>query len=117
MIANGDGPFGFGLLDYRGRRHGRLHNPRTERMTEKSAVTPTAMIVQMKKKAPLDFAISPPTPFPIMWMTGTANPSSDPRRMMMYPDRRSASTRVPYSQTTRMGTAVRFESPPFSKPR
>jgi hypothetical protein len=31
-------------------------------MTGMSAVTPSAMIVQMKKKAPLDLAISPPTP-------------------------------------------------------
>jgi hypothetical protein len=31
-------------------------------MTEMSAVTPSAMIVQMKKKARLDLAISPPTP-------------------------------------------------------
>jgi hypothetical protein len=37
----------FGLLDYRDRPHCRLHSPRTERMTEKSAVTPSAMIVQM----------------------------------------------------------------------
>jgi hypothetical protein len=36
-----------------------------------SAVTPSAMIVQMKTKAPLDWAISPPTPFPVMWRTGT----------------------------------------------
>ena len=48
----------FGLLDYRGRRHGRLHSPRTKRMTEKSAVTQSAMIVQTKKKAPLDLAES-----------------------------------------------------------
>jgi hypothetical protein len=40
-------------------------------MTEMSAVTPSAMIVQMKQKAPVDFAISPPTPFPVMWRTGT----------------------------------------------
>jgi hypothetical protein len=75
----------FGLLDYWGRRHGRLHSPRAERMTEKSAVTPSAISVQTKKKAPLDLAMLPPTPtpFPIMWMTGTPNPRSDPRRMMM----------------------------------
>src|ERR1043166_1242922 len=48
---------------------------------------------------------------------GMPNPRSDPRRMMTYPDRRSASTSVPYSQTTRMGTATRFEIPPFSIPR
>jgi hypothetical protein len=32
---------------------------------------------------------------------------------MTYPDRVSASTSVPYSQTTRMSTAVRFESVPL----
>jgi hypothetical protein len=37
------------------------------------------MIVQMKKKAPLDLAISPPTPFPVMWRTGTSNPRREPR--------------------------------------
>jgi hypothetical protein len=41
------------LVDYRGWRHGRLHSPRAERMTEKSAVTPSAMRVQTKKKPPL----------------------------------------------------------------
>ena len=71
----------FGLLGYRGWPRRRLHSLRTERMTEKSAVTPSAMIVQTKKKAPLDLAISPPTPFPIMWRTGTANLRSDRRRL------------------------------------
>jgi hypothetical protein len=51
-------------------------------MTEKSAVTPSARSVQIKKKAPLDLAIAPPTPAPFMWMTGTSNPESDPRRMI-----------------------------------
>jgi hypothetical protein len=36
--------------------------------------------------------------------------------MMMYPDRRSASTRVPYSQTKRMGSAMRFEAPLHGHP-
>src|ERR1017187_7097429 len=103
--------------DYRGWPRCRLHSPRTERMAEKSAVTPSARSVQTKKKPPLDCAILPPTPFPIMWMTGTPAPRSDPSKMMTYPDRRSASTSVPYSQTTRMGTATRFEAPPFSIPR
>jgi hypothetical protein len=35
--------------------------------------------------------------------------------MMTYPDRRSASTSVPYSQTTKMGTATRF-APPIVHP-
>jgi hypothetical protein len=51
----------FGLLDYRGRRHGRLHSPRAEMMTEKSAVTPSAISVQTKKKAPLELAMLPPS--------------------------------------------------------
>ncbi len=87
----------FGLLHYRDRRHGRLHSPRAERMTEKSPVTPSVIIVQMKKKAPLDLAIplATPTPAPFMWRTGGANARSALRSMMMYPDRRSASTSVP----------------------
>ena len=43
----------FGLLDYRDWPHCGLHSPRAERTTEKSAVTPSAMIVQTKKKPPL----------------------------------------------------------------
>ena len=37
----------------------RLQSPRTERMTEMSADTPSAIIVQTKKKPPGDLAISP----------------------------------------------------------
>jgi hypothetical protein len=37
----------------------RLQSPRTERMTEKSAVTPSVMSVQTQKKIPLEFAILP----------------------------------------------------------
>ena len=57
-----------GLVDYRGRRQGRLYSPRAERMTEKSAVTPSAMSVQTKKKPPLELAmpLAPPTPSPFM---------------------------------------------------
>jgi len=43
----------------------RLHSPHSERMAEKSAVTPTALSVQTKKKAPLDLAIPPPPRFPV----------------------------------------------------
>jgi hypothetical protein len=87
-------------------------------MTEKIAVTPSAMSVQTQKKTPAELAILPPTsPAPIMWMTGTADPPSDPRRMMTCPDRRSASTSVPYSQTTRMSTPTRVLTPPGSIPR
>ena len=58
----------FGLLDYRGRRHGRLHSPRAARMAEKSPSTPIASSVQTKKKCPLVLAslLAPPTPFPLM---------------------------------------------------
>jgi hypothetical protein len=84
-------------------------------MREKVAVTPSARSVQTKKKPPLDLAISP-TPLPLMWMIGTPDPRSDPRRRMTYPDRRSASASVAYSQTTRMSTPTRFESPPGSIP-
>src|SRR6516225_6546004 len=94
-----DGPFHVRLLDYRDWPHRRLHSPRAERMREKIAVTPSARSVQTEK-APLDLAI----PAPAVCTTGMDDPRSDPRRMMTYPDRRSASTSVPYSQTTRMST-------------
>ena len=57
----------FGLLDYRW-PHSRVHSPRPERMTEKSAVTPSAMSAQTKKKAPLDLAILPPAG--LIWFVG-----------------------------------------------
>ena len=88
-------------------------------MTEKSPVTPIAISVQTKKKCPLVLPslLVTPTPFPFMWTTGTTNEKSDPRSMMMYPDRRSASTRIPYSKATVMSTPPsRFESPPGSNP-
>ena len=64
-----------GLLDYRGRRHGRLHISRAERMTEKSPVTPIAISTQTKKKCPLVWPrlLVTPTPFPLMWARGTTN--------------------------------------------
>ena len=74
---------------------------------EKRPVTPSAISVQTKKKKPpLDVAmrLATPTPFPFMCRTGTPNARSDPRRMMTYPDRRPASTSIPYSQTTEMST-------------
>jgi alkylation response protein AidB-like acyl-CoA dehydrogenase len=106
--------------DYRDWPLCRLHSPRAERMTEKSPITPSAISVQTKKKPPPEFAmpLATPTPFPFMWMTGTANERSEPRNMMTYPERRPASTSVPYSQTTEMSTPpMRFESPPGSIPR
>jgi hypothetical protein len=88
-------------------------------MKEKRPVTPIAISVQTKKKCPPELArlLATPTPFPLMWTMGTTNEKSPPRRVMMYPDRRSASTSAPYNQTTKMGTAVRFESFPGSIPR
>ena len=87
----------FGLLDYRDWPRRRLHSPRAERMREKTAVTPSAMNVQTQKKIPLEPTILPPTsPAPLMWARGMTDPRSDPRSMMTYPDRRSASASVPY---------------------
>ena len=73
-----------------------------------SAVTPSAIIVQMKKKPPLDWAISPPTPFPFRCRTGTSNPSRDARSRMTYPDRRPASASAPYPNTTTRGGGFDF---------
>ena len=71
----------------------RLHSPRTDRTIEKSPVMPAAMSVQTQKNIPLLPAILPPTsPAPRMWASGMSDASSDPRRMMMYPDRRPDST-------------------------
>src|SRR5579871_2916323 len=57
-----------------------------------------------------DLPIAPPRrPLaPFMWTRRTTRPRSDPKRMMMYPARRSASTSVPYSQMTKTRTAIRF---------
>src|SRR5215471_8108431 len=104
-----------------GRGAVRLHSPRTERMAEKSPVTPIAMSVQTKRTAPLELAmrLPAPTPFPLMWMRGTTRTRSEKSRLMTYPDRRSARTRtsVAYSQRTTKGTAARLETTPFSNPR
>ena len=102
----------FGLLDYRDWPHFRLRSPLTERMREKIPVTPSTRSVQTKKN-PLDL----PIPDPIMWRTGMPDAPSDPTSMMTYPDRRSASTSVQYSQTTRVGTAKRTVAPPGDIPR
>ena len=62
-----------------------FHSPRAERIAEKSPSTPIAISVQTKKKCPLELAslLVTPTPFPFMWMMGTANERSDPISMMM----------------------------------
>src|SRR6266581_8165366 len=86
----------FGLLDYLGWPRRRLHSPRAERMTEKIAVTPRAMSVQAKKKAPPDLMPAVTPPDPLMWMTGRPDARSDNTRMMTHPDRRSTSTSVAY---------------------
>ena len=70
-----------------------------------------AMSVQTNKN-PLDL----PIPAPVVWTTGMADAPSDPTRMMTYPDCRSASTSVPYTQTTRVGTATRIVASPWDIP-
>jgi hypothetical protein len=52
----------FWLLDYWSWPRRRLHSPRTERMTEKSAVTSSAKSMQMKKKPPPRLLPKPMTP-------------------------------------------------------
>ena len=86
---------------------------RAPRATDNIAVTPNARSVHTKKKAWVDLPISQPTTplAPFMWMTGTTSPRSDPRRMIMYPARRSASASVPYSQTTKTSTAKWIREP------
>src|SRR6266566_5100691 len=96
----------------------RLHSPRTERMAERVEVTPSAMSVQTQKKTPLVLTILRPTILvPCICRTRTPNPKIPPMSVTIYPDRRSASTSVPYSQTTRMSTPPREETPPVSIPR
>src|SRR5829696_7960556 len=51
-----------------------------------------------------------------MWMTGMAAANNPTSSMMAYPDRRSASTSVPYRKTTRTTSAV-FEGSAFDIPR
>jgi hypothetical protein len=65
-------------------------------MAEKVEVTPSAMSVETQKKIPLVLAILRPTiPAPCMWRIRTPNPKIPPMSVMMYPDRRPASTSVP----------------------
>ena len=109
----------FGLLDYRDRRHGKLHSPRTARMTEKSPDTPIAIGVHTKKEVSTGIAeaAGDADTFPPMWTYGTNNDKSDPSSIMMYADRRPPSTSAPYSQTKEISAVTtRFESPPGSKP-
>src|SRR5437660_3720412 len=53
---------------------------------------------------------------PLMWMTGMAAANNPTSSMMTCPDRRSASTRVPYRNTARTSSAV-FEGSAFDIPR
>ena len=45
-----------------------IHSPRAERITENSPVTPSAIIVQMKKNAPLELKVRLPMPTPLPTM-------------------------------------------------
>jgi len=66
------------------------------------------MSVQTQKKTPLELAILPPTsPAPSCGWQGRPTHRSTRGALMTYPDRRSPSTGVPYSQTTRMSTPPR----------
>jgi hypothetical protein len=69
-VADVNRPTQFGSLGDRDWPRCGLHSPRAERRTEQSAVTPSAMSVQTKRRPPLDLAMLPPTPAPIVWMTG-----------------------------------------------
>src|SRR5688572_21855043 len=84
----------FALLNDRDWLHCGFHSARAERITEKSPIAPSAISIQTKRKPPLELAIplAMPTPFPFMWRMGTPNERSEPRSIMTYPDRRSAST-------------------------
>jgi hypothetical protein len=68
-------------------------------MMENVAVIPNARSIHTKKKASLELPISPPiTPrVPLMWMTGTTSPRTDPKKMMMYPARCPGSSSVPHT--------------------
>ena len=52
-----------------------------------------------------------------MWMTGTAAANTPTSSMMTYPDRRPASTSVPYSQTAIVTNGAVFEGSAFDIPR
>ena len=83
-------------------------------------MAPSARSVQTQKKIRISpaLAILPPTsPAPRIWRIRTPSPKIPPRSMMMYPDRRSASTSVPQSQTTRISTPKRPETPHVSTRR
>src|SRR5262249_50785947 len=105
----------FGLFDYRGLPRRRLHSPRAERMKVKPPSPPSAQSVQTKKKPPVDLAISLECS-PLMCMTGMAAANNPTSSMMTYPERRSLSTSVPYSNTTRTANAM-FEGSAFDIPR
>src|SRR6476646_7639087 len=77
-----------------------FHSPRMASIAEKPDVTPSARRITTKNRPPAELASREPD----MWTPRTTIPRSEPRRIMTYPDRRSASTNVPYIQTTMMST-------------
>jgi len=99
----------------------KLHRARVERTTDNIPLAPSAMFVQTQKNLPPVLAalpIRPPTsPAPCMWRTGTPDARIAPRRIMISPARRSASTIVPQSHTARMSRPQSAERVPGSIPR
>lgn len=71
----------------------------------------------MKKKPPLDLAIAPPTPAPFHVDDGDDQPKQRPQQDDDVPRHPPGEHQLPYSQTTRMGTAMRSKSVPGSIPR
>ena len=91
----------FGLLDYFDWPHCGLHSPRTERMMENTPSTPSAKSVKRKKKLPGLTMLN--VPAPLKCMTGMLTAAIPTMRVVMYPDRRSVSSSVPYSKTAAAG--------------
>jgi len=77
---------------------------------------PSAKSVKRKKKPPLDFAMLP-IPVPLRWMAGMPTAKIPTTRVLMYPDRRSASSSVPYSKTATTAKAMLVTGPALSIPR
>jgi hypothetical protein len=88
-------------------------------MRENVEIVHNAMFCHTQKKDPLESAaILPPTsPIPHMWTMGIPVPKIATISIMIYPDRRPASTSVPYSHTARITTGMTILNPPCSIPR